>query len=177
MRPSRPRWRAGPPRRLTLPVCHRAMIEGAMHPPSELKRYGCFGCATHPLLHTRTPPVIGRGWTAITRPLTVHWCTCTGVLTFKPAVTNSQSAADRAEGEASRRHRCGGHRARPRSHCRFRNRGAAYVSESGITWMSVYSTKRQCDRALGGRLPAAVHLPRSPRLDPPRRHPGNHQGR
>jgi hypothetical protein len=37
---------------------------------------------------------------------------------------------------------------RVRSHCRFRNRGTDYLSESGIEWMSG-STKRQCDRALG----------------------------
>jgi hypothetical protein len=36
---------------------------------------------------------------------------------------------------------------RVRLHCRFRNRGPEYVSESGIKWMSG-STKRQCDRAL-----------------------------
>jgi predicted PhzF superfamily epimerase YddE/YHI9 len=38
---------------------------------------------------------------------------------------------------------------RVRSQCRVRNRGAAYVSEYGTKWMSG-STKRQCDRALGG---------------------------
>jgi hypothetical protein len=50
-----------------------------------------------------------------------------------------------------------------RSHCRFRNRGAEYVSESGITWMSGAEyviesgvkwmrggAKRQCGRALCG---------------------------
>ena len=34
-----------------------------------------------------------------------------------------------------------------RSHCRFRNRGTKYVSESGMKRMSG-GTKRQCDRAL-----------------------------
>jgi hypothetical protein len=41
------------------------------------------------------------------------------------------------------------------SHCRFRNRGTEYFSESGIKWMRGRTT-RQCDRAL--RLPAALHL-------------------
>ena len=36
---------------------------------------------------------------------------------------------------------------RGRSHCRFRNRGIEYVSESGMKRMNG-STKRQCDRAL-----------------------------
>ena len=33
---------------------------------------------------------------------------------------------------------------RVRSHCRFRNRGTKYVSESGMKWMRG-NTKRQCD--------------------------------
>ena len=41
----------------------------------------------------------------------------------------------------------GGVWARVRSHCRFRNRGPKYFSESGMKWMSG-SAKRQCDRAL-----------------------------
>ena len=36
---------------------------------------------------------------------------------------------------------------RVRSHRRFRSRGADYVREYGMNWMSV-STKRQCNRAL-----------------------------
>jgi hypothetical protein len=36
---------------------------------------------------------------------------------------------------------------RARSHCRFRNRGTEYVSESSMKWMSG-GTKRQCDRTL-----------------------------
>jgi hypothetical protein len=46
---------------------------------------------------------------------------------------------------------------RVRSHCRFRNRGAKYVSKSGMKWMSG-SAKRQYGRAQaapGVRLPAA----------------------
>jgi hypothetical protein len=39
--------------------------------------------------------------------------------------------------------------------CRFRNRGAEYVSGSGMKWMSG-GTKRQCDRAL--RPPHGVRL-------------------
>ena len=38
---------------------------------------------------------------------------------------------------------------RVRSHCRFRNRGTKYVSESGMKWMRG-ATKRQCDRTLAG---------------------------
>ena len=49
----------------------------------------------------------------------------------------------------SRRRRRSSPRVRP--HCRFRNRGTDYISESGIKWMGG-STKRQCARALpGGR--------------------------
>jgi hypothetical protein len=52
---------------------------------------------------------------------------------------------------------------RVRSHCRFRNRGTEYVSESGKKWMQG-STKRQCDRALQGLL---LRLPlRLPHLSP-----------
>jgi hypothetical protein len=40
---------------------------------------------------------------------------------------------------------------RVRSHCRFRNRGTDYISESGMKWMSG-GAKRQCDRALGPPL-------------------------
>jgi hypothetical protein len=51
---------------------------------------------------------------------------------------------------------------RVRSHCRFRNRGIEYVSESGVKWMSG-STKRQCDQTLpevpSGRPPAARAAP------------------
>ena len=36
---------------------------------------------------------------------------------------------------------------RVRSHCRFKNRGTEYVSESVMKWMSG-GTKRECDRAL-----------------------------
>jgi hypothetical protein len=46
--------------------------------------------------------------------------------------------------------RSGEGRRRVRSHCRCRNRGTEYVSESGVKWFSG-STERQCDRALGRR--------------------------
>jgi hypothetical protein len=36
---------------------------------------------------------------------------------------------------------------RVRSHCRFRNRGTEYVTESGMKWMSG-GAKRQCGRVL-----------------------------
>jgi hypothetical protein len=36
---------------------------------------------------------------------------------------------------------------RVRSHCRFRNSGTEYVSDSGVKWMRG-GTQRQCDRAL-----------------------------
>jgi hypothetical protein len=52
-------------------------------------------------------------------------------------------------------------RPRVRSHCRFRNRGAEYVRESGIKWMRG-STRRQCDRALV-RPPRRRPQPRRPR--------------
>jgi hypothetical protein len=45
---------------------------------------------------------------------------------------------------------------RIRSHYRFRNRDAEYVSESCIKWMSG-GTKRQCDRALRSPLKAAPY--------------------
>jgi hypothetical protein len=42
-----------------------------------------------------------------------------------------------------------------RSHCRFRNTGTEYVSESGVRRMSG-STKRQCNRALAPPARAAA---------------------
>jgi hypothetical protein len=48
---------------------------------------------------------------------------------------------------------------RIRSHCRFRNRGTEYVSESGLKWMSGSTIKRQRDRALREpRLPVDLAL-------------------
>jgi len=44
-----------------------------------------------------------------------------------------------------------------RSHCRFRNRGTDFLSESGITRVSG-SAKRQCDRALPGGWRQVDHL-------------------
>jgi hypothetical protein len=55
--------------------------------------------------------------------------------------------------------------ARVRSHCRFRNRGTEYVSESGVKRMNG-SRKRQCERALAsaharlcGECAGATHQP------------------
>ena len=44
---------------------------------------------------------------------------------------------------------------RVRSHCRFRNRGAEYFSDSCIKWTS-RSTKRQSERALGRTAVASL---------------------
>ena len=46
--------------------------------------------------------------------------------------------------QADQQSECAAGLARGRSHCRFRNRGTEYFSESGVKWMSG-STKRQCD--------------------------------
>jgi hypothetical protein len=52
---------------------------------------------------------------------------------------------------------------RVRPHCRFRNRGAEFVSVSGMKWMSG-SAKRQCDRALPEPPTSASDVPA---LEPP----------
>jgi hypothetical protein len=48
-------------------------------------------------------------------------------------------------------------RARVRSHCRFRNTGAEYVSESGVKWTSG-STKRQCDQPYPVQVDVRDHM-------------------
>ena len=50
-----------------------------------------------------------------------------------------------------------GRRPRVPLHCRFRNRGTEYVSDSGMKWMRG-RTKRECDRALRSASPRSLVL-------------------